>query len=822
MRNVIPKEFIERKFDKTVIIFNLYFMKRSSVLTYSFTFFSLLLISFSQPDTGLRNIEKLSNALNFYIDSLHPQKIYLHTDKSKYFAGDRIWFRTYLLDGITHIPDTRSQHVYVELVDPYKRIVQIIRVREYNGRAGDFYLSDTIPEGIYQIRAYTNWMKNFGPEFYYSKKIEVYNAHKQFLITNKEAKKNKKTVKTYNKQQLKYSFGFFPEGGNLLDGVSTCIAFKAENEFGEGIHAEGKIINSRKEIVADFATEYKGMGTFYLTPQSGEKYTALVEFADGHKTKPNFPDVIENAVGISLEDTNDKIYLSIKSNKIPSRDRPANEYVLIGHVRGKIYYAISANILDNDTLIQIEKKDFPSGIVHFTLFNNRFIPVSERLFFINHNDFQNFRIFANAIDDTLKIRFRPAFPLQSSFFSGSMSILISDTSQTKVPSDNIISNLLLTSDLPGYIPDAAYYLTPHDELVKSHTDMLMLTHGWKRYFWPDIIEEKFPRIRYEFEQGVTVKGKITREILEIPISEASVRLYIQSAYNDEFLTYSARNGFFMFNNLNYYDTLDVKIVARKKEGGKNLLIILNEGKPDEVLEQYGDFFLTTTSKIDMKAYRHQQNELAKEEYTRREKELDSIYATTIHGKPDNVLWADDFPPGYSNLLEAMQGRIPGVDITGDRIIIRGVGTFYGSTDPLVLVDGTPTNVEILRNIPVQDVDRVEILKGPSASMYGSRGGNGVIAVYTKRGMFMKKGEIRFSMLGYHVAEKFHLPSSGNIQERINNKKLPLTLYWNPDIKISNNESEISIPVMKKDKAIVIILEGTDQLGKPGFAYALIR
>lgn len=798
-------------------------MKNNEVIKYLLIIICILFLSSMQPEIGQRNLEKIKDAFTTYIDSLHPQKVYLHTDKSYYFSGELVWFRTYLLNGTSHTPEIKSQHVYVELVDPYKHIVQIIRVRaDAENSSGDFLLSDTIPEGIYQIRAYTNWMKNFGPDYYFTKNIEIRNSNKKYLITGKQAKQNRKIVKRTNQQKNKYSVGFFPEGGNILAGITNRIAFKVENEFGEGITAEGKIVNSKKEVVAEFKTEYDGMGAFYLKSKANEKYVAIIHFENGQKKKINLPMAFENSVGISLRDESETIFLSIKSNKESSKDRSANEFVLIGHTRGKIYHTSSSNLIDKDTLIKIDKKIFPSGIVHFTLFNNRLSPVSERLFFINHNDFQNFNVRAKVKANTLQIGIQPAFPLKTNDFSGSISILLSDSTHCKLPSTNIISNLLLTSDLPGYIPNPAYYLDNSNQLVNRHVDLLMMTHGWKRYLWTDIIEMKYPDIDFNLEHGITVQGKITREILELPLKDASVKLFILSEYNDEFSTYSAKNGFFKFENLNYFDTIDVKIVARKKSGGKNLLINLDESGYDEVVKYNGNFFLTTTSEIDMKAYRRQQNEIAREEINRREKELDSIFAQTIHGKPDYVLWADELPPGYSNILEAMQGRIPGVQITGNQVIIRGVHTFLGSTDPLVLVDGIYTDVEMLRNMPVEDVERVEILKGPSASAYGSRGGNGVIAVYTKRGHFMKKGEISFSMLGYHIAEKFHSPSTESIHKRIEQKQLPLTVYWNPKLHLTNNERLLSLALERNNKDIIVILEGTDQQGKLGFAYAVMH
>ncbi len=782
-----------------------------------------LLFSFTQSDISNRNIEKIRNIFSIYIDSIHPQKVYLHTDKSHYFSGEHIFFRVYLFNGITHLPEFKSQHVYVELVDPYKRSVQSIRVRN-NDRdmTGDFMLSDTIPEGIYQIRAYTHWMKNFDSQFHFSQNIEVRNANQKFLITEKEVKENKKVLLNKTDLKNKYTIGFFPEGGDVLADIPTRIAFKAENEFGEGISAEGKVTNSKKKVVARFKTEHNGMGAFSLKARADEKYTAQVQFKNGQKENVILPGAVENAVRISIANEFENIRVVLKSNKALSNDRSANEFVLIGHVRGKIYHTSSLNIIDKDTLIRIEKNIFPSGIAHFTLFNNRLSPISERLFFINHNDFLDFRIEGETRTDTLRLSLKPVYSLNSNFFSGSVSVLLCDSSLCNIPADNIISDMLLTSDLPGYIPDPLYYFDTNNPLAQHHTDLLMLTHGWQRYLWTDIIERRYPDINYIFENGITIQGKITRDMIEFPLKDASVRLFIQNKYNDDFETYSAKNGYFKFEKLNYYDTIDAKIVARHRGDRKNLLIHLEEDYYDEVVKYNGDFFLTTISEIDKKKYRKQQYIIAQEEYDKRKKKLDSIYSQSIYGQPDFVLWGDDIPPGYPNILEAMKGRVPGMAITDDQIIIRGVGSLYGNTDPLILVEGVPARIDILQMIPVEDVERIEVIKGPNSSMYGSRGGNGVIAVYTKRGMQMKRGEISFSMPGYHKALIFHSPSSDRIQRKISRKQLPITIYWNPKIQIYGTEMVFSVPLENTDNDIVIILEGTDRHGKMGSAFARIR
>jgi TonB-dependent SusC/RagA subfamily outer membrane receptor len=778
-------------------------------------------MSFLQDDSALRNIQRIRTALSAYMKKSLPQKIYLHIDKTRYFVGERIWFKAYLMSGITHRMDSLSDPVYVELVNPFQITVQIIRLRIINGEGkGSFLLRDTVPEGIYQIRAYTNWMKNWGPAYYFNRNLEIRNPKKEYLITTKEAKSNKKKVKKLEKHVELYRFGLFPEGGNLLIGVQSKIAFKAVDGYGRGVYAEGVILDETKKEICSFHTEYNGMGYFLLKPQKKKKYYAQVKFPDQSIRKIPLPEAIENAVSMTLTESDKLIRLKILSNKEPSNDRPANDFIVIGQTRGKIYFSSYLNILDQDSTLVADPDEFPSGITQFTLFNNRLLPIAERMYFINHRDFINFTIDGRKSGDSIQFNIKPENESRTDrFFSGSVSVLLADSAISSITQENILTELLLCSDLPGIIQNPSYYLQQTAESRKN-ADLLMLTNGWKRFAWENVIQQHYSEFVYEKEQGITVEGQITREIFEFPVKDANVSLFVLNKYNDEYKTISGRNGRFFFNNLDYDDTIDVRIVARKPGGGKNVVIHLPEEANSEIKEYSGAFFLTTTSKIDKKAYRRHEADLAKQAMEIRQKELDSIFSESIYGTPDYVLWGNEIPSGSTSILDAMKGRIPGVNVVGNSVTIRGINTIMGSTDPLLLVDGIPTSFETINSIPVNDVDRIEVLKGPSAAMYGSRGANGVIAIYTKHGTFMKKGEISFSMLGYHVVEQFYSPTEENIENRITANQLPITIFWGPDIKIPANGSvTISFPFRTKlQKEFQVIFEGINDEGTPGYCF----
>jgi TonB-dependent SusC/RagA subfamily outer membrane receptor len=785
-----------------------------------FFFAAALSISFMQVDSGNYNIQKITSAFESYIDTINPQKIYLHIDKGQYFAGEKIRFNSYVLQGTGYTPDSTDKHIYVELIDPYKRIVQTLRVKQQKGiGSGGFNLSDTIPEGVYQVRAYTNRMKNFGPEFFFNRNITIQNQNYKYLITDKMAKDNTKILNKTENEKSSYYISFFPEGGQLLTGINSKIAFKAVNGLGNSILAQGNIFNNKKVKITTFSTQHNGMGFFYLKPQKGETYYAEVNFNAKQDKKIFLPQHMENAVSLQLTSDGGSLLFHILSNKTTTNDFSANGFILIGQERGKIIYSKSLNLLAYDTLISINKDIFSSGIVHFSLINNRLLPVSERLCFINRHDLLNYSIEAGDSKDFIDLFITPtvAGKYSKSIINASLAVLQLNENKS-LPRENIITELLLTSDLPGIIETPLYYFQTGKKEVEGNADLLMLVNGWRRYYWSDILEGNYPKLKYESEQGITLKGKVTREILEFPYKQADIKLFIMDKYNDEYSAVSGENGRFVFNNLNYYDTINAKIMVKKPQGGNNLLIHLEEDIPDEITDFSGDFFLTTRSQIDKKQYRQAKYEISRKRSEERRKDLDSIYGGSIYGQPDYVLWGEDFPIGSSNLMDIIQGRVPGVNVTGNTIVIRGISTIYGSTEPLVLIDGMPSSSESLMSIPPSDVDRIEFLKGPSAAIYGTRGGNGVIAIYTKRGFNQVKGQIFFSILGYHVEEKFNPPSKEEIENRQHANLLPLTIFWAPGLVLdTDRESKISFFAPKSSSKIILVVEGIDTKGNPGAA-----
>lgn len=189
--------------------------------------------------------------------------MFLHTSKDKFAIGENLWYKAYVVLGAHHHYSLASKVLHVDLVDDNNNIVisQTCKLEEGQGQ-GHIKLLNNMPAGDYQLRAYTNWMRNFDNDFFFTKKIKLFNR------SNSENP-------VYNNQE-KIDLQFFPEGGHAVTGINGKITFKAIGGDGLGRKVNGVINNSKGESIVAISSMYQGMGYFSLKPELGEKYEAIL------------------------------------------------------------------------------------------------------------------------------------------------------------------------------------------------------------------------------------------------------------------------------------------------------------------------------------------------------------------------------------------------------------------------------------------------------------------------------------------------------------------------------------------------------------------
>ncbi|HEX2934716.1 MAG TPA: TonB-dependent receptor plug domain-containing protein [Bacteroidales bacterium] len=779
----------------------------------------LLSIFFLNFDTtGDIRVDRILKQLAVYRDSLWQQKINLHTDKDVYMAGENIWIKSYLLNASSFMPDSVSKEIYIDLIDFNNRHVQSIILRNKGGFSqGNILIKDTLAEGNYQLRAYTNWMRNFDTDFFFDKTIRVVNPNYENVVTRSRISDIERCNKKVAQMQSDYTINFFPEGGDLVAGFKSRVAFKAENGMGNGIDVTGTLYSANGEKIIDFQSSHQGMGFFTFSPQSNEKYYAKVRFNKEEKEeKANIPNVITQ--GISMEADPflpDFVRIVIRSNRTVSANIASNEIILVGQARGSAFYVSKGELKDKPIEVLVPKKHFPSGIVHFTVFDNRLEPACERLVFIDNLKKQNVnalevikKINSDSSIYTLKLTSKNGNPVKSN-----LSLSVSENpSGANIYKSNILTHLLLTSDLKGKIEAPSYYFTGKDEAI-INLDLVMLTHGWRRFVWKDLLTAKFPNLKYLPFQGLSIEGRVTRDFFGAPVAGTKVRLSVLSSYNDVFETKTDSKGHFLFTNLDYEDTLSVKIEAIKNSGGNPGLIKIGDTIVPQITLTNAEIRNVNYAKSKLKENGQRERLILREKYRAQNREQ-SKSSGRIHERPTNVIEVGPDAVNYTSVFQYMQGKVPGLTITGNSIIIRGINTITGSTDPLFLLDGVPIDPSSAASMPPSDLATIEVLKGPEASAYGSRGGNGVIAFYSRRGEFINRGEIEFDMKGYHKVAEFYVPSAGASQYKPSDYAVPRTLYWAPQV-ITNGQgiATVRFPNAFKNENTQLTIEGLTSDGE---------
>ena len=757
---------------------------------------ALLLPAAAAPDPLTALLEKLTA----YLLSLPQEKVYVHTDKSLYALGESVWLKAYLADGYNHSIDTISKVVYLDFIrreDGKTLLQKRLRPTADGSAAADLMLADTLREGFYQIRAYTNWMRNFSPDFFFTKTIRVYQPTAE-----------------HTPQQAPESLqvDFFPESGDLVAGLNGRVGFKALDQWGKGVGIEGFVIEDARDTVAVFQSSHAGMGRFMLTPRAGSRYVAHYK-GRASAGQAALPAVQPKGYNLTVDNLVSKTAVKVYVfNNSPDAANPQDLF-LIGHLRGQVCFTAKGSSGRKSFVANVPRESFVgSGIAAFTLLTADGTPLAERL------------IFVQKPEEALHVSLTPDKPAYQPREKVTITVAVTDAAGRPVAGDfslsatdatriepqpfsaNILTHLLLQSDLPGDIEDPGYYFDPANADALLHLDDLLLTQGWRRFRWQAVMKEPLPTPAYLLEQGLDFTGKATRPSGRV-IDKKPVSLTLMLSQPDKEPLFAMEptdaEGRFGFYNLDFQDSARVMIQALAGRADRNLKLELDP-KPVPATSPYrvpfggvtvtGDFLKTARETYEReKQYRLDNVTVLKETVVKAQRTPERD-PRKIYGSADASVKFDQLmASGATSIFQILQGRIAGLTISGSglnyTVQIRGAANFQGVVEPLFLLDGMPASKDLIAGIPPMDVDYVDVLKGASAAIYGSQGGGGVIAIYTKRGNsnydWSKEvipGQVIRNVIGYARVREFYAPDYSTRRPEHVRPDTRTTLYWNPGVR----------------------------------------
>lgn len=300
------------------------------------------------------------------------EKAYLHFDKPYYAAGDTIYFKAYVTMNERHWLTQLSGVLHVEFINTQNKIDQSLLLKINNGVCwGDFSLPDSLPRGDYQVRAYTNLMRNGDEAGLFIRTIPVVSPRADKIPESGGG------LPGANKPDLQ----LLPEGGGLVAGLRSRVAFKAIGVNGLGSGVKGTVTDSTGKVITTFASTHLGMGAFEIMPDADKNYKANLTFANGYQSTINLPAVQQSGITLAVDnDSLQKVSVLVKANAEYLKQNKNKEYKVIVYSGGLIT-VVNCALDSSETRLDIAKRRMRTGINTVTLFSPDNEPLAERLFF---------------------------------------------------------------------------------------------------------------------------------------------------------------------------------------------------------------------------------------------------------------------------------------------------------------------------------------------------------------------------------------------------------------------------------------------------------
>ncbi|MBR5511887.1 MAG: SEL1-like repeat protein [Bacteroidaceae bacterium] len=484
-----------------------------------YTALLLLVALFSHADE--KSLDKMAfNAA--VVNNLFPQeRVYLHFDNTAYYLGETMWFKAYVTEGVKDAPSTLSKVLYVELVAPEGYVVETkkYKIDEKGTCNGEFELKPLLLSGYYEIRAYTRYMLNWGKEAVFSRVFPIFdkvNGNNWDFKNMLDRRRGFMYRGEWVSSELPdVDLKFYPEGGHLIEGIETTVAYELRGEDGIAGEDTVYIFANKKQILKSVPT-HAGKGTFSLTPETGVKYHAEVK--RGKKEhKFEFPAIEKEGVAIAVKEEGNNVSIKVSNNLESSTALGC----AVLH-RGELSHYQKYYSDNNGKIIIIDKDSLREGVNRVIVFVDDSLPLAERQFFVLHENIQpgdretaKLKVTANG-EPLHKLSLKPheKFSVTIEREDGKpieenteLSLSISDAAGRQQTSytHNMYSYLLLGSELKGYIPDAARYFDVANKNRAKELDLLMLTNGWTSYDWSKLAKKDI-KLDQPMEKGITVKG----------------------------------------------------------------------------------------------------------------------------------------------------------------------------------------------------------------------------------------------------------------------------------------------------------------------------
>lgn len=743
----------------------------------------------------------------FSRDNLH-EKVFVHTDKETYLSNEIIWIKVYNIDEMQHTPIALSRVVNIELLNvSTKEAALQTKIELKNGRGDGSIELTGLPTGTYRLRAYTRWMMNFGPAYYFDKNITIINAQ------NVQTEKSAEAATTVEA-------GFYPEGGSLVEGLTSVVGFKISDNYGKGLKAAGVIVDQNNAAVTTFQPSAFGIGHFILTPQKGAQYKAIVTH-DGKSITYALPQVQSGGYVMNVTG-NDKLSVTV------TRNNPAveSDYVLLlAHTRQQVKSVLVAFFKDNKATFTIDKNKLGDGVSHITVFDRLKNPICERLVFkyptnqlVIDSRPQTYQFSTREeVKVSVATRDSKALPVAANM---SFSIYAIDSLQQNPYPMGLAGYMYLVSDLGGRIEQPDYYFTQKDSTNNGGIDNLMLTYGWRKFDWKQVISKSQPPLQFAPEYGGQIISGIARD-------EAGGRVADTSSV---YVSVAGKNPKFRGVRTDHQGNFEIlvnEIYGQKplifQAGGYNVQLkesfdarrdgmLIHDYSPAKTVEQ-----TLTLSNV----------------HTQVEKTFhpadDFVHiapdTSRFYGRPTISYNLDDYVR-FPTLEDVFREYVPSVIVrrpAGKKaqvFVVDNAKELFFTKEPLILLDGMPVlNTEMLLSTDASTVKSVSLVN--QKYFMGDVTYNGILDIRTYKGNLgafdIDQTAVVIDYDGLQRSRIFHAPDYSSAESR--NSRVPdfrNMLYWEPNVDTNESGNQV-IRFFTSDKRgnFVAVIHGMTANGLMG-------
>jgi hypothetical protein len=882
--------------------------------------------------TLFASLASWSQQKNIHAYASMAEKIYLQLDNKVYTTDKTIWFKAIVTDAVEHVPTKLSGVLHVDLIDPNEKPIESKLIKITDGIGDGFFeLNQNYPEGLYLVRAYTEWDKNFGSDFFFKEYIQVFASRPKAkaspinnvtliggqnnerrikavfdplaidslhtkditLFISLDEKKDTLSIKkngtgnylldypvpagcqfvtfqVETKNHVSYSrsiilskdyldLQFFPESGEMVHGLPVVLGFKALDSAGKGKIIEGDIVNRKGEIIASFKSNSLGMGSLRLAAvDSTEQYMARIAFTSENgpqKKMYALPPIAPRGNMLSVTKAGQKIRVQASSNYL------VNDSLFVRtSCRGVAYFDVKGRLKNGVLEFSLPANSLPEGIIAFTLMKDSLSPVAERLYF---NELPESRIRISIAPDKEMYTQRGQTKLlietkdqEGQPVNASLSVLVLNKEQLGSMQDtrqNILSYLLLSSDLKGAIENPGFYFGTDTSRFDA-LDALLLTQGWRKYNYT----RPTGKIVFQPELTITVSGHVSgglwgnkqRKGTTLTMMTFGKPPFVDTQTSDSLGRFS-----FAVND-QYQQSLNILIQTNNKSGvKKDYTITLDKKEPPPVLFDH----IKAVEKPDSIV-----QEYVKKSVERKKAEDAFIAATEGVTLGEVVLKSYAMTPERKAVIDKY-GK-PGVIIEGDEIREKEAKWSYGLYSvllfnfpdkirierrmdgnlyavhfngevTLVVIDGIPVmpyDYPLISAIPPSEVKSFEVIDYaknftslycelyPRACLNAPATGN-VIAIYTygKKGIFGANravGLTKAAIQTFAAPREFYAPKHEQLtQQDWLKPDLRTLIHWAPKLKTdSSGRASVSFYNADLTGSMQVIVEAISENGEIGY------